>query len=115
MQAIFDLEATNQDLKPLLRDLYITSAKEIEVQGNARKAVVVHVRTAPFCSLPVCCLLQSLQIACTGLERELLRHTSSCSTYATTENEDSLVSDEVARTRIHCECSVGTFITQVLP
>ena len=44
VQAIFDLEATNQDLKPLLRDLYITSAKEIEVQGNARKAVVVHVR-----------------------------------------------------------------------
>lgn len=44
LQALFDLEATNQDLKPYLRDLYITSAKEIET-GAARKAIVVHVRS----------------------------------------------------------------------
>jgi hypothetical protein len=44
LQAIFDLEATNQELKPQLRDLYITSAKELEFFGNARKAIVVHVR-----------------------------------------------------------------------
>jgi hypothetical protein len=43
LQALFDLEATNQDLKPYLRDLYITSAKEIET-GAARKAILVHVR-----------------------------------------------------------------------
>jgi hypothetical protein len=42
MQALFDLEATNQELKPVLRDLYITSAKEIET--GARKAIVIHVR-----------------------------------------------------------------------
>eukprot|EP00892_Ulva_mutabilis_P011298 jgi/Ulvmu1/8540/UM044_0074.1 len=61
-QAIFDLEATNQDLKPLLRDLYITSAKEVEVQGNARKAVVVHV---PFR------LLKKFHAVQTRLVREL--------------------------------------------
>lgn len=44
VQALFDLEATNQELKPHLRDLYITSAKEIET-GAARRAIVVHVRT----------------------------------------------------------------------
>ena len=42
-QAIFDLEATNQELKSDLRDLYITSAKEVEV-ATARKAIVIHVR-----------------------------------------------------------------------
>ena len=47
VQALFDLEATNQDLKPYLRDLYITSAQEIET-SSARKAIVIHVR---FCSL----------------------------------------------------------------
>jgi Ribosomal protein S7e len=45
-QALFDLEATNQDLKPYLRDLYIMSAKEIETVA-ARKAIVIHVR--PMC------------------------------------------------------------------
>lgn len=44
-QALFDLEATNQELKSDLRDLYITSAKEVDVAGGARKAIIVHVRT----------------------------------------------------------------------
>lgn len=43
MQALFDLEATNQDLKPYLRELYITSAKEMETSA-ARKAIVIQVR-----------------------------------------------------------------------
>jgi len=42
-QALFDLEATNAELKADLRDLYITSAKEIDVHGTARKAIIVHV------------------------------------------------------------------------
>jgi hypothetical protein len=42
MQALFDLEATNQELKGDLRDLYITSAAEIDV-GSTRKAIVIHV------------------------------------------------------------------------
>lgn len=43
MQALFDLEATNQELKADLRDLYITGAKEIDV-GSSRKAIIIHVR-----------------------------------------------------------------------
>ena len=43
MQALFDLEATNSELKQDLRDLYITSAAEIDV-GSTRKAIVIHVR-----------------------------------------------------------------------
>ena len=39
LQALFDLEATNQELKGDLRDLYITSAAEIDV-GSTRKAIV---------------------------------------------------------------------------
>lgn len=46
LQALFDLEATNQDLKPYLRDLYITSAQEIDTVA-ARKAIVIHVRARP--------------------------------------------------------------------
>lgn len=42
-QALFDLEATNQELKADLRDLYITSAKEVDISGAARKAIIVHV------------------------------------------------------------------------
>eukprot|EP01024_Parvocaulis_polyphysoides_P023810 TRINITY_DN21952_c0_g2_i1.p1 TRINITY_DN21952_c0_g2~~TRINITY_DN21952_c0_g2_i1.p1 ORF type:complete len:194 (+),score=22.51 TRINITY_DN21952_c0_g2_i1:53-634(+) len=42
-QALFDLEATNSELKSDLRDLYITSAREIEIQGAARKAIIIHV------------------------------------------------------------------------
>jgi len=42
-QALFDLEATNQELKADLRDLYITGAKEIDIHGTARKAIIVHV------------------------------------------------------------------------
>jgi len=42
-QALFDLEATNAELKADLRDLYITSAKEIDVHGTSRKAIIVHV------------------------------------------------------------------------
>jgi small subunit ribosomal protein S7e len=41
MQALFDLEATNNELKADLRDLYITAAKEVDV--SARKAIIVHV------------------------------------------------------------------------
>jgi small subunit ribosomal protein S7e len=40
------LEATNAELKADLRDLYITSAKEIDIQGASRKAIIVHVRAA---------------------------------------------------------------------
>eukprot|EP00197_Chlamydomonas_leiostraca_P002164 CAMPEP_0202858190 /NCGR_PEP_ID=MMETSP1391-20130828/822_1 /ASSEMBLY_ACC=CAM_ASM_000867 /TAXON_ID=1034604 /ORGANISM="Chlamydomonas leiostraca, Strain SAG 11-49" /LENGTH=196 /DNA_ID=CAMNT_0049537079 /DNA_START=52 /DNA_END=642 /DNA_ORIENTATION=+ len=42
-QALFDLEATNQELKADLRDLYITAAREIDIQGTSRKAIIVHV------------------------------------------------------------------------
>jgi hypothetical protein len=41
LQALFDLEATNNELKADLRDLYITAAKEVDV--SARKAIIVHV------------------------------------------------------------------------
>jgi small subunit ribosomal protein S7e len=42
-QALFDLEATNSELKADLRDLYITGAKEIDVQAGSRKAIIVQV------------------------------------------------------------------------
>jgi small subunit ribosomal protein S7e len=42
-QALFDLEATNQELKTDLRDLYITSAREIDVHGTTRKSIIVNV------------------------------------------------------------------------
>jgi small subunit ribosomal protein S7e len=41
-QALFDLEATNNELKADLRDLFINGAKEVEV-ASGRKAVVIHV------------------------------------------------------------------------
>ena len=41
-QAIFDLEVNSQELKADLKDLTITSAKEVEVSGG-RKAVVIFV------------------------------------------------------------------------
>lgn len=41
-QALFDLESTNNELKSELRDLFINSAKEVDVSGN-RKAVIIHV------------------------------------------------------------------------
>eukprot|EP00884_Botryococcus_braunii_P013776 jgi/Botrbrau1/2239/Bobra.101_2s0067.1 len=41
-QALFDLEATNAELKSELRDLYITSAQEIDASIN-RKAIIIHV------------------------------------------------------------------------
>jgi small subunit ribosomal protein S7e len=41
-QALFDLEATNSELKADLRDLYITSASEIDV-STGRKAIIIHV------------------------------------------------------------------------
>lgn len=44
MQALFDLEATNAELKADLRDLYITSAREIDIAKTSRKAIIVHVR-----------------------------------------------------------------------
>ena len=42
-QALFDLEATNAELKADLRDLYITSAKEVDVASGSRKAIIIHV------------------------------------------------------------------------
>ena len=44
-QALFDLEATNQELKVDLRDLYITSAAEVDVGNSSRKAIIIHVRS----------------------------------------------------------------------
>ncbi|KAH9314612.1 hypothetical protein KI387_023239 [Taxus chinensis] len=41
-QALFDLESTNQELKSELKDLFINSAKQIDISGN-RKAIVIHV------------------------------------------------------------------------
>ena len=41
-QALFDLEATNSELKSDLRDLFITSAVEIDVSAS-RKAIIIHV------------------------------------------------------------------------
>ena len=41
-QALFDLEATNNELKSDLRDLYINSAQEVDV-SNGRTAIVIHV------------------------------------------------------------------------
>uniref|UniRef100_A0A7S0YU64 40S ribosomal protein S7 n=1 Tax=Polytomella parva TaxID=51329 RepID=A0A7S0YU64_9CHLO len=41
-QALFDLEATNNELKAGLRELFITSAKEVKV-SDSRKAVVIQV------------------------------------------------------------------------
>lgn len=53
-QAICDLEANSNDLKVYLRELYINSAKEVEVSG--RKAVVVFV---PFKLLKIVHKIQS--------------------------------------------------------
>ena len=47
MQALFDLEATNAELKSDLRDLYITSAAEVDV-SSGRKAIIIHV--SDFCA-----------------------------------------------------------------
>ncbi|KAJ7559557.1 hypothetical protein O6H91_04G090900 [Diphasiastrum complanatum] len=41
-QALFDLENTNQELQSDLRDLYINSAKEVDVVNN-KKAIIIHV------------------------------------------------------------------------
>lgn len=49
LQALFDLEATNQELKGDLRDLYITSAAEIDVGSSSRKAIIIHVRLCSCC------------------------------------------------------------------
>jgi len=43
LQAVFDLEATNAELKSDLRDLYITKAEEIDGKSG-RKAIIIHVR-----------------------------------------------------------------------
>jgi len=42
LQALFDLEATNQDFKTDLRDLYITSAQQIDVTPS-KNAIIIHV------------------------------------------------------------------------
>ena len=44
-QALFDLEATNAELKSDLRDLYIIKAEEIDGKSG-RKAIIIHVRPA---------------------------------------------------------------------
>lgn len=41
-QALFDLEATNAELKGDLRDLYIAAAREVDVSAS-RKAILIHV------------------------------------------------------------------------
>lgn len=41
-QALFDLEANNAELKSDLKDLYITSAREIDISGS-RKSIIIHV------------------------------------------------------------------------
>lgn len=46
IQALFDLEATNAELKSDLRDLYIVSASEVDVSAS-RKAIVIHVSAGP--------------------------------------------------------------------
>ena len=43
LQALFDLEATNNELKADLRDLYITGAREIDIPQSNRKAIIIHV------------------------------------------------------------------------
>merc|ERR1711965_529485 len=53
-QAICDLEANSNDLKAELRELYIVSAREVDVTG--RKAVVIFV---PFKLLKVVHKIQS--------------------------------------------------------
>ena len=53
-QAICDLEANSNDLKAELRELYIVSAKEVDVAG--RKAVVIFV---PFKLLKIVHKIQS--------------------------------------------------------
>eukprot|EP00889_Picochlorum_renovo_P006458 jgi/Picre1/33488/NNA_008812.t1 len=40
--ALFDLEATNSELKADLRDLYIAGAKEVDV-SSSRKAIMIQV------------------------------------------------------------------------
>ena len=47
LQALFDLEATNNELKSDLRDLYINGAQEVDVQ-NGRTAIVIHVSHSHF-------------------------------------------------------------------
>lgn len=42
VQALFDLEATNQDFKTDLRDLYISSAQLIDVTPS-KNAIIIHV------------------------------------------------------------------------
>ena len=41
-QALYDLETTNQELKSDLKDLYIASAKEIDI-SSGRKAILIEV------------------------------------------------------------------------
>jgi len=74
MQALFDLEATNSELKQDLRDLYITSAAEIDV-GSTRKAIVIHVRLQHQPSMQAS-VDQLLLVGCTchnGYQAHLLR------------------------------------------
>lgn len=58
LQALFDLEATNAELKSDLRDLYITSAQEVDV-SSGRKAIIIHVSQS--CSHTMICNPQQPQ------------------------------------------------------
>jgi Ribosomal protein S7e len=64
LQALFDLEATNAELKSDLRDLYITSAQEVDV-SSGRKAIIIHVSWC--CALFILCGSQQPQLECQSL------------------------------------------------
>lgn len=46
-KALFDLEATNAELKADLRDLYINGAREVDI-SKTRKAVVITVSSTDY-------------------------------------------------------------------
>ena len=58
-QALFDLEATNSELKSELRDLYIAGAREIDISPT-RKAVLIQVCVIVGCELN-CVLMVGLR------------------------------------------------------
>jgi hypothetical protein len=77
---VFDLEATNAELKSDLRDLYITKAEEIDGKSG-RKAIIIHVRSPcqckGGCAMLKCCQVRGawLQPPSTGL---CCRQSSGC-------------------------------------
>ena len=79
-QALCDLEANSNDLKAELRELYIVSAKEVDVTG--RKAVVIFV---PFKLLKVVHKIQS----------RLVREVSSSSTSSSSSSTGAAAAQAV--------------------